>query len=443
MEDPSVSAPTAPRRFGTVGLYVQPPTAAQAHYLDFYKACGYNYLEFCEGGFAHRTDLLPGYHAEVADAIRQAQRKGFKVWILLLAGMKQWKGPEAAGGAGTFSALDAPELEERLGFIEQAVKALHGADGFEFFAGDPGGDPLGRSTVKDCIAFSQRVKEIVGRHAPRAGFALNLWAIAEWSGFPSPFSLAFWQKQVELSRAVAAEPGLLGPDCGVVFSMDNYYRSLTLTALADFGVEPEPYPKAVDVEALRRRKVKPVLGWPYFLVDECDDGFITPNNVVTGGQSQAETRYIRAIVDHGREVGLDGLVANASFVAAEALNIYAFGRMCREPAPAPGDLLDDWADMIADKATAPALGNVLRFVENQCNWQNSLPARYRIPDFQGFGLSNAAEAMALLDTVRARAAAPIPLPEPPPQVLARYRQRLQRIAAGDIGGPNPHYKPQR
>ena len=51
--------------------------------------------------------------------------------------------------------------------------------------------------------------------------------------------------------------------------------------------------------------------------------------------------------------------------------------------------------------------------------------------------------MALLETVRPRAKAPIPLPEPPPQVLARYRQRLQRIAAGDVGGLNPHYKPQR
>ena len=47
-------------------------------------------------------------------------------------------------------------------------------------------------------------------------------------------------------------------------------------------------------------------------MDEIDDGFISPNNVASGGQSQAETRYIRAIIDQGLDLGLDGLVANAS-----------------------------------------------------------------------------------------------------------------------------------
>jgi len=121
------------------------------------------------------------------------------------------------------------------------------------------------------------------KEAPKAGFAINLWAIAEWAGFPSPFSLDFWQKQVALSKAVVDEHGLLGPECGVVFSLDNYYRSLALSCYDDAGLQPELYPLSSDVRALHGCGVRPIIGWPYFLVDECDDGFITPNNVATGG----------------------------------------------------------------------------------------------------------------------------------------------------------------
>lgn len=427
----------------TVGIYVQPPTTEQAHYLDFYRGCGYNYLEFCDTGFGHRPDRLPEYYADLAKAVTDAQKKGFRVWILLLAGMKQWKGPDATGNAGTFSALDTELLKERLSFVRQAVRALKHADGFQFFAGDPGGDPEGKATIADCAAFARSVRAIVREEAPQAGFAVNLWAIAEWAGFPSPFSLTFWQKQVELSQAAIAQPDLLGSDCGVIFSMDNYYRSLTLTTYADAGVKPAPFPQPSDIEALRRRKVSPVYGWPYFLVDECDDGFITPNNVVTKGQAGSETRYIRAIVDHGLRLRLDGLVANASFVAAEALNIYAFGRMCRDPKLTPGAALDEYAGIIADDSSKAALGRVLRFIENNCNWQNSLPKKYRLRDFDTGDLTTAQAAMDLLATVVPRKLTRIVLPEPPEQYLPRLRRRLETIAAGDIGGPSPHYRPQK
>ena len=434
---------TSEHRFDTVGIYVQPPTPDQAHYLDFYKACGYNYLEFCDIGFSHRPDRLAAYYADLAEATKAAQKKGFRVWILLLAGMKQWKGPDPTGNAGTFGALDKALLKERLSFVRQAVGSLKHVDGFQFFAGDPGGDPEGRATVADCAAFARQVQAIVREEAPQAGFAVNLWAIAEWAGFPSPFTLTFWQKQVELSRAAVDQPDLLGPECGVLFSMDNYYRSLTLRCYADAGIKPELVPQASDIEKLRRRGVKPIYGWPYFLVDECDDGFITPNNVATKGQAGAETRYIRAIVDHGLALKLDGLVANASFVAAESLNIYAFGRMCRDPRLTPGAALDEYAGLIADDRSKAALGRVLRFIENHSNWQNSLPADSRLPHLKVGDLERPDTALQLLDTVKPSSRPRIVLPEPPTAYIERLRQRILTIKAGGIGGPNPHYQPQK
>lgn len=429
-------------RFTTIGIYVQPPVAGQEHCLDFYKACGYDYLEFCDTGFGHRPDRLTEYYAGFAKSLTEAQKKGFRVWILLLAGMKQWKGPEPQGAAGTFGTLDRNMLNERLAYIRLAVRSLKHADGFQFFAGDPGGDPEGRATVADCAAFAREVRQIVREEAPAAGFAVNLWAIAEWAGFTSPFTLDFWQKQVALSKAAVAQSDLLGPDCGVVFSMDNYYRSLTLRCHADAGVRPELYPRAHDIQALRRRGVKPIYGWPYFLVDECDDGFITPNNVVTKGQAGSETRYIRAIVDHGLALKLDGLVANASFVAAEPLNVYAFGRMCRDANFSPEQALDEFAGLIATDESKATLARALRFMDNHSNWQNSLPKAYRLPDFPIGDPTDPDAALKLLDAVMPREQAPIPLPEPPAAYLARVRQRLLTIKAGEIGGPNPHFRPQ-
>jgi hypothetical protein len=435
LSSPAVQAQGV-RKLKTVGLYITPPNAEQQHHYDLFKASGYNYLEFADIGFSYRTDELPKYYAELNNSIITAHRKGFKVWILLLAGMKQWKGTTPRGDAGTFSALNKEALEERLHHLREAVSGLPNADGFSFFAGDPGGDPEGRSTVKDCIAFAKKVHQIVEDKAPKAGFSVNLWAIAEWAGFPSPFSLDFWQKQVLLSKAVAEEPSFLGANCGVVFSLDNYYRSLTLSAYADAKLSPPLYPTAKDIQQLRRKGVKPILGWPYFLVDEVDDGFITPNNVVTKGQAQAETRYIRAIIDHGREIGLEGLVANAAFITAEPLNIYAFGRMCHNPRLTPEALLEEYARLLSLKETQKDLENVLRFVENHSNWQNSLPAQYRLKNFDCGEVTTPEVALAKLAQVRPQVKRGF-LPEPPADYLKRLKQRLEAIQRGEIGGMAP------
>jgi hypothetical protein len=427
------------RRLQTVGLYVEPAPQANLRDYAFYRACGYNYLEFCEGGFGRRPDLLDKYYDEMSEAIRAAQKQGFKVWIMLLACMKQWEGPAASGGAGSFSALDAKLLDERLDYVKRAVAGLRSADGFAFFAGDPGGDPQGRATIDDCMRMAGRVRGIVRQNAPRAQFTINLWAIAEWGGFPSPFGLDFWRKQVLLSQAVARQPGLLGPDCGVVFSLDNYYRSLALACYADAGLKPDLYPLASDVKRLHDRGVKPIYGWPYFLVDEIDDGFITPNNVASGGQSQAETRYIRAIIDHGYAIGLDGMIANASSIGrvAEPLNIYAFGQMCLRPDLTPDALLDEYAGIVADERTRATLGRILRFIENHSNWQNSLPPEYRLKNLDSGDVVSAPVALAKLGAIVPREQTPIPLPEPPAQYLKRLQKRLEAIGAGKIGGTSP------
>src|SRR5213080_27026 len=68
--------------FETVGLYASLPTdppPTDPRVYDFFKACGYNYLEFCEAGFRSRPDLLPEYYKSMSSAIVLAHDKGFRV----------------------------------------------------------------------------------------------------------------------------------------------------------------------------------------------------------------------------------------------------------------------------------------------------------------------------------------------------------------------------
>ena len=426
--------------FETIGLYCALPTdppPKDPRMYEFFKACGYNYLEFCEAGFRSRADLLPDYYKEMSRAINLAHERGLRVGIVLLAGMKQWRGPDKSGYLGAFSPLDKAKLQDRFMYLRQAVSSLRNADVFILLPGDPGGDPEGRSTSEDLLAFCRNVRQIVKQQAPEAKFMVNLWAVAEWEGFPPTRSVRFWQHEIKLSRAVAAAPDLVGPSCGVSFPLHNYYRSLALSCYAAAGVEPELYPTAKDVQILRMRGVKSVLGWPYFLVDEADDGFIRPNNVESKGQSSAETRYIRALVDSAHSIGLDGLVGNAIFFPVESLNIYAFGQMCRSPNVKPEQVLDQYAGFIADENTRAALGQVLRYIENYSNWQNSLPPSHRLKNLEVPGLSSASAAVKLLAQVKPCASPAIPLLEPPAVYLGRLNKRLEAIAAGNIGGTAP------
>ncbi len=169
-------------------------------------------------------------------------------------------------------------------------------------------------------------------------------------------------------------------------------------------------------------------------MDEADDGFVKPNNHESGGQSSCETRYIRALVDCGLRLGLDGLVANAIFREAESLNIYAFGQMCRSAELTPERLIDQYAGFVADEKTRGVLGRVLRYIENHSNWQNSLPASYRLKDFDLPHALSARVALDLLAQVKPRVQPAIPLLEAPAIYLGRLKKRLEAIAAGNVGG---------
>jgi hypothetical protein len=191
----------------------------------------------------------------------------------------------------------------------------------------------------------------------------------------------------------------------------------------DAGKSPELFPTAEEVAALRQRGVKRLWGWPYFVTDECDDGF-SPG---TAGMTQSETRYIKQIVETGRRLELDGMIANAmaSNIFAESLNLYAFGRFCKDPRATPEQVILEFAGFISEPETAADLARVIRLIENRSTWQAGMPEKYRLPNFDVAPLESAHDAYRLLNKVAARKQCSLPLLKPPAAYIEKLKERLR------------------
>jgi len=413
--------------FETVGIYTE--LGSRTDLIPMLKASGYTAYEALDGGFARRPDLHDDYYAGVARGLEAAREAGLDGYVILLTNMAQCNGPEAYREATAFSPKDAALVAERMAYLRATVRRLRAhADGFIVFAGDPGGDPERATTVEDFIAFAEGVRDIVMEEAPDAQFIVNPWAVAAWDGFPSPFTTEFWDKEVRLTREVMAREALVAPGVGVEFPMHNYYRSLALTAYADEGRAPELYPTAADVAALKARGVRDIWGWPYFLLDECDDGY----SGRTWGHAQAETRYLHKVVQAGRALGLTGMVGNISIdgMDVEALNLYAFGRFCNDAEATPATVLREFAAALAEEGSVADLVQVIAFVENRSSWEAGLPDRDRLPPLP-CTLESPEEALATLQGVAPLAEAGLPLRETPEAYLKRLAGRLRSLAEAD------------
>lgn len=409
----------AAQAFETIGIYAdlsEPPGM-----MAYMKACGYNTYELLDAGWSRRSDLHEDYYARLEKGIVEGHAKGLKVYVILLTNMKQWHGPEPFKDVVMFPPHDEALMKERLDYLTKTVQRLKMADGFTFFAGDPGGDPERTTRVDDFLAFAEKVRAIVRREAPDAEFLVNTWAIAAWDQFPSPFTAEFWDKEVALTRAIVAHPGLIGPDTGIEFPMHNYYRSLAIDCYVKEHREPELYPVARDVTALKARGVKRMWGYPYFLIDECDDGY----SGHTWAHAQAETRYLHRVVNAARDMGLNGIVGNVSQKGspAEVLNVYAFARFAQDPDATPESVLRDFSAMLVPQAGVEALVEVLAFIENHSSWEGGMPETHRLPPLVT-PLADIAAARAHLATVTPRPTATMPMPEAPAEYLKRLDDRL-------------------
>ncbi len=389
-------------------------------WIPFFKASGYNTYQCWDMAWIRPPDTHETLYKNMDKGIERLQEAGFKVYVLLSTNMNQKQTADQADYQMTFDPADEALMKERLEYIRTAVRRLQRADGFTITPGDPGGHE--NASPEQFIKMAREMMSIVRKEAPKAEAGINLWAIGYWDHMPDPFKVALWDKEVELCRKFIKLPDMLAPGVGVEFPLHNYYRSLALKCYIEEGKEPEKMPSAAEVKELKARGVQRLWGWPYFLTDECDDGY----KGTTSGLSQSETRYIKHIVDIGRELGLNGMVANAfaSNIFAETLNLYAFGQFCQEPELTPEAVIQRFSLLVSEPATAVDLEQVIRYIENQSTWQSGLPEKYRLPDFTVEGIQNAEEAQRRLSTVTARAQWPWPMPKSPADYIDKLQERL-------------------
>ena len=208
--------------FETVGYFIFRPMDETS--LDFYVASGYNMVEYCDVSWYYRADsmALESYQRGMRENIILAKEKGLKTYVAILSNLTQWEGESESGNPMglAFDPANEAEMAKRMGHIRQAVEAFRDADGFTFYAGDPGGvlGISGEGGLHYYIEMAREVKAIVNEVAPDATFNLNLWAVSQFvRDVCNPAKAEFWVAEGTNARAIIAEEDLLGPDVGISF----------------------------------------------------------------------------------------------------------------------------------------------------------------------------------------------------------------------------------
>ncbi len=421
---PESCSAEAPGRFKTIGIYgwsTRRPTLT-----PFLKSCGYNTWQFIDTAWSIDPREHEGYYAKMAVGIKELQSQGFQVFGIVCGNVVQRNGQGAQGNSrDTFAMADKVALAERLEFIRRGVAKLRGADGFVFCSGDPGADHSPGSSALSAVELATRVQAIVAQEAPAAKFVFNAWSIAAWGPPLSAHQSEFWEQETSSTQQAVALPNFIAADVGIEFPLHNYYRALARKCYRDAGqLSPELYPQRTDVAMLRNRGVQHIVGWPYFLIDECDDGYTSE----TWGQSQSEVRYIHQLVVAAHELDLDGLVGNISFQggAAELVNLFAFARFCQDLSMGPEQVLREFAAVVTTESNVDDLVEVLKFIENNSTAQAATPGEFRLPDF-ACTLNTVEEAQRRLKSVAPNSHPSLPLPESAAAYLQRLDRRLEVI----------------
>jgi hypothetical protein len=140
-----------------------------------------------------------------------------------------------------------------------------------------------------------------------------------------------------------------------------------------------------------------------------------------------------------RRIGANGVISNSAGedTAVEALNAYAFARFARDKTATPAGVIDEFAGFVAKDADKARLARILRFVENHSTWQESMPEKLRLPNFDTGDLDSAARALEELSFVHPRTTPKMALPEPAACYLNRIRERLNDIVAKTVTLSSP------
>ncbi|MBR7091853.1 MAG: hypothetical protein IKI50_01550 [Clostridia bacterium] len=425
---PGSSVPSQPEGtndgpLDTVALYAWWYDSAKG---AFWKACGYNAVQLIDLGWNYNADtLLDGYIEDVAAQIDRAHADGFKVYILLMNNIEQYRGPADRGPdmGDLYDPADEAKTAERLGWLERNIKAWNKADGFSLMAADPGGVTEGMtgSGTGYYVEMAKKIRELVRRHAPQASFHVNTWAIAwcdtAFCDYAAVYDQpAYWNRMDEMANEVAR--AIADTDIGIELTAQDYYQRVTLSVFSRHYESKDRfplYPKAQDVAFLLDGS-RHVWAWPYYFVDTIST------------QVEIGTRYLYQYVNDMRALGVNGLVADWSETGYHyhALNTYAIARFCRDAAATPEQVIEEYAALIADGATYKKLAEVLKFIENNSVYQTYPIGEALLEPFETSVVNVTVAANLMKKVVPNPQSSPL-LTRSPAEVCALITERLEQL----------------
>jgi hypothetical protein len=437
--DPGEARPRAP--FHLRGIYFhdgftfEPETHAPLHWdfeawkrqIRWLHACGINAVEFATMLEFNRIPSTPLEKRKIADRLKildfvhsLGMKFGYLLTNTVLSTVPSAEEPshQLKNRAKTFCPQEPGNFEKTLANPLFYMQTYKEADFFEEFAADWGGCECGKCGVPEFLRYVRALGEKLTSLNPKATLYADTWCISFWRKNPLAEGWkGMFDREISGSREVIAALPELPKSVGVALPCHHHYRPLAFTEYGGRAKTPL-FPVSADVLRVQGAK-RPLLAWPHFVMD--DDAY----RPKSWGIVHCEVRYIAALLQSLRRVGVDSVIGNLYLPLLQLPNTYAFGRLTEDPERKPEAILHDFACLIAHREDVGKLTDTLLWLENNSYWQQQMPPDGRLPDLPC--TLNRAQAVQIAAAIRPNPKPSLPLPIAPESWLRDLRRSIDRM----------------
>lgn len=433
------SKPVSPFRLRGVyfhdGFTFDPVSMAPLHWdleawkrqLRWLHACGLNAIEFATMLEFNRIPSTDMERRKIADRLKildAAHKLGMQFGYLLTNTVlstvpsSEEPGNQLTNRAVTLCPRIPGNFEKTIANPLFYMETYREADFFEEFAADWGGCNCGECGVPEFLHYVRVLGERLAHLNRKATLYADTWCISFWAKDPLAKGWkSMFDQEIEGSREVIAALPDLPKNVGIALPAHHHYRPLAFTEYGGKSKTPL-FPTEADVRAVRKTGRK-ILTWPHFIMD--DDAY----RPKSWGIVHSEVRYLHALLQSLRRVGIDSVIGNLYLPLLQISNTYAYGRLLENPDTPPLAILKDFAGLIAHKKDVNSLMEILVWMENNSYWQQQMPLDGRLP---GLPCSlNRAAAAKFTATIRSNSKPGLPLPISPELWLQNLRRSIYRM----------------
>jgi hypothetical protein len=373
--------------------------AEYQRYLDWLKLAGVEIVEACQQLGWYRYPALPAEidRLRVRQALVEAAHDhDLEYWQILgtnLYSRLPWD--RLPPGQLEIRESDCTMCpQEGEGFQRTAeigryfARVFRGADAFEVFAGDWGGCGCGRCSVEQYVDYVRYHAGHIAAEQPAARVWANVWSISSWQKRPENGIGDFgdsrwrrlWDDEISLSREFLSCLDRVPPNVGIAFPLHHWYRGFCQQWYGRDGLPFYP-----DYELLRELAAtgRPLLAWTHFIVEN------DPYHGRLWGTLSVRLRYIKQLCERLNEAPFHAVMGNV-YSARQAINLYAFVRLGRQPELSLEAVLDEFVRRVALPEGQDILRDMLVYMENRDPWHAGMPEYSRLPSLPEAGFPSLA-----------------------------------------------------